>query len=74
MCHSPLIRNKQLVDRAVQRIREGHLAEANRLLSEAGHQLAPNINSQIIEGKALSTWYHNAVQELASALVSKSKC
>ena len=68
MCYAPVKRNKDIIDRAVRRISEGKLQEAEKLLGVAGGQLATTrFGTVTIQGKTLRAWYYEAQAQLASA-------
>ena len=68
MCYAPVKRNKDIIDRAVRRISEGKLQEAERLLGVAGGQLATTrFGTVAIQGKTLRAWYYEAQAQLAGA-------
>lgn len=69
MCYSPCRRNLDIIQRAVRRINEGKLQEAEKLLGVAGGQLATTrFGTVAIQGKTLRAWYYEAQAQLAGAL------
>jgi hypothetical protein len=66
LCYAPVVKSRARLDKALQRISEGKLQEAENLLRAAKLHLEATQGIKI-DGRSMASYYYEAVHQLVEA-------